>query len=294
MNTDKSKLYTARWYALKIKAINTDSKIDSMTDDLVEILSDLLQEPIPEEVKPVEPPRPDANQKPIDTTPVTAAKALWYPKAHILKGVTKSAKGTYPKGYPEGLVVHFTAGQYTHGIKDATDSISSSPYFYMAVGTDGKIVQSNPLNQWGYHAGESAWVIEGKKVSGLSNRLVGLEICNPGRLELINGKYYTWFDKKTPIDPKLVRIAKADNDNIQKGAYLPYSKEQEQALIELCLWLKMNNPEVFNFDLVLGHDEISGKKGIGYNRKNDPGAALSMTMTELRELLKKEYEKLNK
>lgn len=266
------------------------------------MLSTLLQEPIPEEVKPPEPPRLDPDQKPI-LTPTPTNKSLWYPNAVILKDVTKSAKGTYPKGYPEGLVVHFTAGQYKHGQKDAIDSIKSSPYFYLAMGTDGKIVQANPLSQWGYHAGESAWEIDGKKVSGVSNRFVGLEICNPGRLELINGKYYTWFDVKkdpetkkiislkNPIEPKDVRIAKKDDDNIQAGAYLPYTKEQENGLIQFCLWLKANNPDVFNFDCVVGHDEISGKKGIGYNRKNDPGAALSMTMTQLRNLLKQQYGK---
>lgn len=292
MNDIKATLYTMRWSATKIKALTDDIKISNLADDLIEMSSQLLNEPIPEETRPPEPPRPDVDPKPIEIKPVPATKSLWYPKANILKDVTKSAKGIYPKGYPEGLVVHFTAGQYKHGQKDAIDSIKSSPYFYLAMGTDGKVNQANPLNQWGYHCGDSAWMIDGKKVTGLSNRLVGLEICNPGRLELIDGKYYTWFDKKNPIDVKDVRIIKKDDDNIQAGVYVPYSKEQEKGLIEFCLWLKMNNPEVFNFDLVVGHDEISGKKGIGYNRKNDPGGALSMNMTQFRELLKKEYSKL--
>jgi len=291
MNTDKSILYTARWTATKIKSLSDDAKIDSLADDLIEMLSQLLQEPVPEESRPPEPPRESSTDSAVVDTP-KGLKALWYPKAKILKDVVKSAKGNYAKNYPEGLVVHFTAGRYKEGQKNAIDSIKSSPYFYLAMGTDGQIVQANPLNQWGYHAGDSAWVIDGKKVTGLSNRLVGLEICNPGRLEKIKGEYFTWFDKKNPVPSKEVRYAEKDNDNIQAGFYVPYSKEQEKGLIDFCLWLKLNNPEVFSFDLVLGHDEISGKKGIGYNRKNDPGAALSMTMTDLRELLKKEYEKI--
>jgi len=55
--------------------------------------------------------------------------------------------------------------------------------------------------------------------------------------------------------------------------------------------MKRNNPDVFELKCVLGHDEVAGKKGIGYNRKNDPGAALSMTMTEFRNKLDEEYKK---
>lgn len=310
MNDSKATLYTMRWTATKIKSLTDNLKIAGLADDLIEMSSSLLGEALPEDVKPPEPPRPDVKPPepppPINESVPTASTkgALWYPKANILKDVKKSAKGNYANRYPQGLVVHFTAGNYDRGQKNAIDSIKSSPYFYLAMGRDGQVVQANPLNEWGYHCGDSAWIIDGKKVTGLSNRLVGLEICNPGRLELINGKYYTWFDVKrdpetkkiislkNPIDPKDVRIIKKDDDNIQAGNYLPYSKEQEQGLIEFCLWLKLNNPEVFSFDYVLGHDEISGKKGIGYNRKNDPGGALSMNMTQFRELLKKEYAKL--
>jgi N-acetyl-anhydromuramyl-L-alanine amidase AmpD len=291
----KTLLYAARWNALKIKALNTNNKIDSMSDSLIEILSSLLEEPVPEEAKMPEPIRTGPSDVRRDNTNYVAVgeKSLWYSNAHILK-VVKSAKGEYPKKYPEGLVVHFTAGRYKDGIKNAIDSIKSSPYFYMAMGTDGKVVQANPLNQWGHHAGQSSWIIEGKKVDGVSNRLVGLEMCNPGRLDKVNGEYFTWFDKKNPIPSKEVRVISADDDNIQKGFYVPYTKEQEQGLIDFCMWLKLNNPNVFNFDYVLGHDEVAGKKGIGFSRKNDPGGALSMNMTEFRELLKKEYAKIKK
>jgi len=45
---------------------------------------------------------------------------------------------------------------------------------------------------------------------------------------------------------------------------------------------KANNPEVFDFEYVLGHDEAADPKGIGYWRKNDPEDALSMTMNQFR------------
>jgi N-acetyl-anhydromuramyl-L-alanine amidase AmpD len=162
------------------------------------------------------------------------------------------------------------------------------------MGTDGKIAQPNNLSEWGYHAGESAWEINGKKVKGVSDRLMGMEMCNPGRLGLKNGKYYTYYDTsfKNPIEPKDVRIIKESKDSQFAGAYLPYTKEQEAALVKFLLWMKWNNPSVFNFDYVLGHCEVAGMRGIGYWRKNDPSGALSMDMDSFRALLKKEYAKL--
>ena len=49
------------------------------------------------------------------------------------------------------------------------------------------------------------------------------------------------------------------------------------------MWLKKNNPEIFNLEYVLGHSEISA------GRKQDPGGALSMSMVEFREKLIENY-----
>jgi N-acetyl-anhydromuramyl-L-alanine amidase AmpD len=75
------------------------------------------------------------------------------------------------------------------------------------------------------------------------------------------------------------------------GYFHKYSLAQEASLIELLVWLKNNNPSIFNVDYILGHDEVAGPKGIGRSRKQDPGGALSMTMAELRDLVKKKTHK---
>jgi lysozyme family protein len=49
--------------------------------------------------------------------------------------------------------------------------------------------------------------------------------------------------------------------------------------VKLLLWLKGNQPDVFQFEFVLGHDEVSP------GRKNDPGGALSVTLPQFRERL---------
>lgn len=293
---DKQQLYTLRWSAMQIARLSSDPKVDALALNQIEILSQLLGEPIPEEFAPPEPDRPnkqpEAKPSGKKLYPV-GSKNLWYPEALVRTDLKRAAKGEYPKSYPHGAVVHFSAGHYSKGVEDAINTIASSQYFFSCIGTDGKFVQVNPLNQWGYHAGESAWTIAGEKRHGVSNFLVGIEITNPGRLELHNGKYYTYWDtqRTKPIEPNDVRIIKKDTDNILAGAYLPYTKEQEETLIEFLLWAKANNPSVFDFDYVLGHDEVAGPKGIGRWRKNDPGGALSMTMTEFRKLLKEEYTK---
>lgn len=293
---DKAKLYTLRWSAMQIARLSADPKVDALALSQIEILSQLLEEPVPEEFRPPEPPRPSLH--PEEAAPEkkrypVGERKLWYPEAVIRTDIKRAAQGEYPKAYPYGGIVHFTAGQYTKGLENAVSAIASSTYFFCCISTDGKLVQANPLNQWGYHAGESAWTIAGEKRNGVSNFLVGIEITNPGRLEVHNGKYYTYWDTshKQPIDAKKVRVIDKNTDNILAGAYLPYTKAQETTLLEFLLWAKANNPSVFDFDYVLGHDEAAGPKGIGRWRKNDPGGALSMTMSEFRQLLKDEYKK---
>lgn len=205
-------------------------------------------------------------------------KSAWIPFAKIMS-VKMSTKGKYAKGYPVGAVVHFTAGGHDmdgtmkYGVKQG--------FAYLGIGRKGEIFQAHPMNEWGHHAGDSAWKGLG---SGVSSKLVGIEIAAAGRVSKIGeGKYKTWFGSILGEDD--VRHSKAD-DNIQAGIYEKYSPEQEEALINLLLWMKRQAPDVFSFDFVLGHDEVAGPKGIGRARKNDPGGALSMTMSQFRQLLK--------
>jgi N-acetyl-anhydromuramyl-L-alanine amidase AmpD len=196
-------------------------------------------------------------------------------------------KGEYEDSYPVGAVIHFTAGDYKQGVKSAINSIQYGiklDFCYLCISYDGQIIQANPLNRWGYHCGESQWPGLGKS---LSRKLIGIEICCLGIVEKKDGKYKNWFNQE--VSPDLVRYTPG-NDNQSKGYYHIFSKEQETALIELLVWLKSNNSKVFDINYILGHDEVSGKKGLGYFRKTDPGGSLSMTMTELRAKVKQEYE----
>lgn len=252
---EKEKLYTLRW---NINKYVTEQKLK---DELLDILGDLL-----------------GDKKILEDRP-TSFRQLWYPSA--LKNFPKSkTRGHYAtaSGFPIGAIVHFTAGH--PGLEDRISEQVLNGFTFFVIDDDGKIGQNFPLNEWGYHAGESKWPGLGSYVS---NKLVGIEIACAGMLTKIDDNTYrSWFGKEYTKDQ--VRYISSDMDNQQAGYYHKYTAAQEKSLIELLAWLKHNDPD-FKTDYVLGHDEVSGKKGIGYNRKNDPGGSLSMTMSNLRKLL---------
>ena len=59
----KEQIYTLRWNAMQIARLSPDPKVDLLAISQIEILSQLLGEPVPEEFKPPEPSRP--NMEPV-------------------------------------------------------------------------------------------------------------------------------------------------------------------------------------------------------------------------------------
>lgn len=232
---------------------------------------------------------PKAEAAPVATKPEekplpnSDPKAGHPPFAKVLS-VRMPTKGEYKtkSGGPKGAVIHFTAGR--DGAEKTIKGGIENGYAFWCIQRDGQLMCAHPVKQWGYHAGESAWK---NLVGGVSDDLIGIEMNAAGRVEKIgDGKYKTWF--KTELSEAEVRYTPG-KENQLKGYYHKYTPEQEETLIQTCLWLKSRDPEGFSFDFVLGHDEVAGPLGIGRWRKNDPGAALSMTMSEFRALLKKRW-----
>ena len=227
--------------------------------------------------KRVEAPKKELEERPSNDE--RGKKVLRYPLAIQDKGGEMRSRGKYRKGYPEGAIVHFTAGA------SASSSLSwgiKKGYMFFVIDRNGDVYQNFDLDEWGYHAGTSAW----KGLPGsVSNELVGIEIDNSGRLRKKSGRWESWFGRVIPV-ANTRTIKKARYKGEVPATYEKYTPEQEKSLIALLKWLENNNPEVFKFDLVLGHDEVRTAAG-KYGSKNDPGGALSMSMDKLREKLKK-------
>lgn len=286
-------------------------KVTALLPEAIEELEGFIIEPIEPE-KPVD---PDGHI----TKYVSGAKDLYYPKAVRLEGVRLKTGGTYSNNYPLGSVPHFTAGRSRpkltggsrntdtvrergeRGIKSADDR---NAYCYFLIDRDGTVYQSFPLNRYGSHAGESKWPGLG---SNVSRKLVGIEMQNAGKLKdywqkkrggkkykCPEGKLAAWFTRPDLGDEYFDKETECryseGEDNIQEGWYHKLSDAQEKSLLELNIWMKINNPSVFNLNYILPHDEVSGKKGIGFSRKNDTGASLSMTATEFRALAKETFK----
>lgn len=274
-------LYTSRWYLsdiignLENNSKLPFSKVKSSLNEGNTFLTELVSK--------------INSQNSFETiTHSEAEHKLFYPEATIVSNIKLKSRGKYENNYPKGAVVHYTAGRYDQGKQSALDSLAwakNEGYTFMMIAYDGTVFQSTPLNEWGYHAGESNWAGLGASVS---NKLVGIEIANAGLLKKRNGKYYSWFNAEIPAAQ--VREIAVANDNQIKGYFHKYSEAQENSLIKLLVWLKNNNPEIFDTKFILGHDEVAGPKGIGYSRKQDPGGALSMTMTNLRKIIKERTE----
>jgi N-acetyl-anhydromuramyl-L-alanine amidase AmpD len=205
---------------------------------------------------------------------------LWHPKATISPSRMQT-KGLYAKGYPEGAVIHYTAGPYKNGVKDALNCIKegiSNEYAYLCIASDGTVVQAHPLNEWGYHAGQSYWAGLGKS---LSSKLIGIELCSAGKVKLENGVFKSWWGETIPGDD--VRFVD-ESHGCEKGFYHAFTLEQERALWGLLMWLYENDPQRrFKFENVLGHHEIAGTtQTTKMRRKFDPGGSLSLSMEMLR------------
>ena len=200
-----------------------------------------------------------------------------------------NTKGRYAKGYPSGALVHFTAGRFESGRQNAINELNSTPYTFLCIATDGTLVQGHDVDRWGNHAGESKWtnVAQALRLVGsVSDDLIGIEINNAGMVtKQKDGRFKTWYGAF--LEASQVRYVTEEEYGCPTGYYHKYTPKQEETLIKTLLWLYVNDPVgCFSFDHVLGHHEVAGKKGIGYWRKNDPGGALSMTMDQLRALLK--------
>ena len=205
---------------------------------------------------------------------------------------------TYDKGYPSGLIVHFTATGPSAAQEKGVEDYMRKNWSVFQMNRNGTLLQTFPLNRGGYHCGTVH-----------HDTCLGVEIVAAGRCTKVTldgkTKYAPWYAYaddgngsylKYPSycfdDSEMRYSGPSKVKNIYSGMYQKYTQAQEETLIKLCLWLKEQAPDIFSFDKVLGHDEacdVGGRPGA----KNDPGAALSMDMPAFRQLLKDRWAARN-
>lgn len=120
---------------------------------------------------------------------------------------------------------------------------------------DGSVYQSVALSKKSWHAGESSWIIDGKKYKYMNNYSIGIEMDNMGLLRERDGVICDDYCKRW--NGRVCRIG--------KKIWEPYTFEQFFACKNLINQLR----SMFNLgiDRVLGHNDVSP------GRKIDPGDA---------------------
>jgi len=189
---------------------------------------------------------------------------IMYPSGVYLKELPDmKTLGEYKAGFPEGAIIHYTAGRQDQSGIMAIQSAIEQGHCYFFINESGMIYQQFDLTRYGQHAGLSKCPVT--KRNSVSKYYVGIEIACAGKL--IKGK--AWYGQK--ISEHKIR----EVNGVQFEAYTP---EQEESLFNLCLWLCENGADP---DLILGHNEVTA-------RKLDPGGSLSMSMEEFRMRVKEQ------
>lgn len=190
-------------------------------------------------------------------------------KNNRLTGATFVEANAYNKTAvmkPDAIIIHYTAGASGNATVKLFAAKTSKTSAHFVVSEDGTITQMVDLNRKAYHAGTSSY--NGR--SSYNNFSIGIEISNPGYLQKIDGKYYTWWevkkDKKTATPEDKVYVGKHRNAVTTMTYWYKYTDEQIKAVKELCQAIC----KAYDIKEILGHEEIAP------GRKCDPGPAFPL------------------
>jgi N-acetyl-anhydromuramyl-L-alanine amidase AmpD len=167
------------------------------------------------------------------------------------------------------IVLHHTGSTGFSGTVSWLCDKAASASAHYVVDFDGTINQLVKLEDTSWNVGKSEWTIDGKKIVGLNNCSIGIEIMNIGILEKgVDGKFYYEDGRNlkewkgtTPVPAKITY----PDGKVVEGYSAPYPEKQIQAVIDLCRALVIKYPSISRED-ILTHYQTS----IPLGRKNDP------------------------
>lgn len=164
---------------------------------------------------------------------------------------------------PRFLVIHYTAG----GSFDSTvawfKNRDANASAHLVIGRDGEITQMAAFNRRAWHAGVSSW----NDLNDLNSHSIGIELDNSGELtRQDDGAWKSWFQRTYPSDQVLTARHRHDEADAEPSGWHAFTEAQ----LDVCLNVALALHAKYNFEGILGHDDIAP------GRKRDPGPAFPM------------------
>lgn len=156
---------------------------------------------------------------------------------------------------PTLLVIHYTATQFSPANAFAMQNAAASAHLIVDKG--GEILQMVEFNVTAAHAGKSSW----KGREGCNRFSVGIEIVNPGPLEMRDGVLCDTTARR-PWKGDVVN-ARHKNPNCRFDRWAAYSEQQMASVVAASKAIC----EAYGITDVVGHEDVSP------GRKIDPGPA---------------------
>ena len=115
---------------------------------------------------------------------------------------------------------------------------------------DGEICQAFSSKHWGYHLGIKPDVFKSKGLPrrALDKHAIGIEICNWGPLDRVNGKFYNYVDREIPAD----QVTELETPYKGHKFYHRYTDAQIESTRQLLVYWN----ETYGIDLTYRHDDL--------------------------------------
>jgi len=115
---------------------------------------------------------------------------------------------------------------------------------------DGEICQAFSSKYWGYHLGIKPDVFKSKGLPrrALDKHAIGIEICNWGPLDRVNGKFYNYVDREIPAD----QVTELETPYKGHKFYHRYTDAQIESTRQLLVYWN----ETYGIDLTYRHDDL--------------------------------------
>jgi N-acetylmuramoyl-L-alanine amidase len=183
----------------------------------------------------------------------------------IYKSTTKKSAGTNKTQY---IVIHFTAGASFEADLEQLSTSNAQVSCHLLIGRDGKVAQVGNFKDILWHAGVSEW----DGINGLNQYSIGIELANPGAMDVVDSNTVkTWWGKTYSIKNDGIILAKHPYTGSSQKGWLPYTDIQLKTLENVVDAIKTE----YNIKEVIGHEQIAPK------RKNDPGIGAIFSKEEL-------------